>query len=304
MHRPARLMALTLVLSACGAAGPSEAQSVPAVFRYDRSAPLALEAVRVQETASVVVDQVSFASPGGGRVTGYLATPKAAGRHAGVVLMHGLPGTAQGAMSFMGLELAARGTVVLAIDAPWARRQGSPDFTTRDSVEQVQLMHDFQRSVDVLLSRSDVDPARIGYLGGSYGGAMGALFVGIESRLRAAILFVPDGGLVAHFTESNGDPVGPLASEDAGTRSRWLAAMRPIEPILFVGRSSPIPLLIQNGRTDPFVTVEDAEALHAAAGSPKEVIWYDAGHNLGSFAAAKADRARFFEQELGIPAGS
>ena len=97
---------------------------------------------------------------------------------------------------------------------------------------------------------------------------MGALFVGIEPRLRAANLFVPDGGLVSHFTGADGTALGPLAEQSAEEQRRWLAAMRPIEPLRFVARSS-IPLLIQNGRTDPLVSVEDAEELHAAAAPPR-----------------------------------
>jgi dienelactone hydrolase len=295
------LPASAILILACGSAGPSEAQLPIGIFTYDRTAPLAMEMVPQPSQGPIALYQVSFDSPGGGRVTGSLAIPNAVGRRPAVLLMHGLPGTAQGALNLMGLELAARGAVVLAIDAPWARRGGLPDFTSRDSVEQVQLINDMQRAIDVLIAREDVDPTRIGYVGGSYGGAMGALFVGVERRLRAANLFVPDGGLVAHFTNASGQALGPLANLGSDAQQRWLTAMRPIEPILFVGHSTPTPLLIQNGRTDPLVTVEDAEALHAAAGSPKEVIWYDAGHNLATFAAAKADRARFLEQHLGIP---
>lgn len=291
------IAALTL---ACGSVGPSEAQLPLSVFSYDRAAPLAIELQPQPTQGTVAVYQVSFDSPGGGRVTGSLATPNATGRRPAVLLMHGLPGTAIEALNLMGIELAARGAVVLAIDAPWVRRGGLPDFTTRDSVEQVQLIQDMQRAVDVLIARDDVDPTRIGYVGGSYGGAMGALFVGIERRLRAANLFVPDGGLVAHFTNEAGEAVGPLASHGTQTQQLWLGAMRPIEPIRYVGRSTPTPLLIQNGRSDPLVTVEDAEALHAAAGNPKEVIWYDAGHNLATFPAAKADRNLFLKTHLGI----
>ncbi len=142
---------------------------------------------------------------------------------------------------------------------------------------------------------------RIGYIGGSYGGAMGSLFVGIERRLRAAILFVPDGGLVAHFTDADGTPNGPLAQLAPAQRERWLAAMRPIEPIRFVRHSSPTPLLIQSARQDQLVARDDAEALQAAAGDPKEIHWYDSGHGLGSFPAARADRDAFLARELGIP---
>ena len=65
------------------------------------------------------------------------------------------------AMVGIGLDHAARGAVVLAIDAPFARRGGDPFvFSPRDSLEQVQLIKDLQRAVDVLLARSDVDSAR------------------------------------------------------------------------------------------------------------------------------------------------
>jgi fermentation-respiration switch protein FrsA (DUF1100 family) len=132
-----------------------------------------------------------------------------------------------------------------------------------------------------------VDGTRLAYVGGSYGGAMGSLFAGIERRLKAFVLFVPDGGLVAHLTNPDGSPAGPLAELSAPERERWLAAMRPIEPIRFIGRAH-ASLLFQNGRQDQLVAIADAEALHAAAPEPKTIKWYDAGHGLT--AEAKADR--------------
>jgi len=70
---------------------------------------------------------------------------------------------------------------VIAINAPFARRDGQPlKFSTADRAEQIQLIKDLQRAVDVLRARPNVDDDRIAYVGFSYGGAMGALFVGIE----------------------------------------------------------------------------------------------------------------------------
>jgi dienelactone hydrolase len=296
----ARVLIVLLPLAACAPSAPSSAQAPEHPFAYDRSLPLDVQREALPARDGLEVSRLTFASPGGGRASAWVAAPPLfEARHAALVLLHGLPGNAQGAMQLMGYDLAARGAVVVALDAPWARRSGLPEFTVRDSVEQVQLLVDLQRVVDYLLTRADVDPARIGYVGGSYGGAMGAAFVGIERRLRAANLFVPDGGLVAHFTTADGTAIGPLATVGADAQARWLAAMRPIEPIRFVGTAT-IPLLIQNGRTDPLVTVEDAEALHAAAGPGKVLRWYDAGHNLGSLAAARADRLAFLARELGI----
>jgi dienelactone hydrolase len=63
---------------------------------------------------------------------------------------------------------------VIAIDAPFARRSGAPiAFTRRDRAEQIQLIVDLRRAVDLLRARADVDDDRIAYLGMSYGAVMG-----------------------------------------------------------------------------------------------------------------------------------
>ncbi|MGE0440094.1 MAG: alpha/beta hydrolase family protein [Gemmatimonadales bacterium] len=287
----------------CGAAcdpGPELPPRAPiSLFQYDRNAPLDFrQTPMTSPAAGVRVYAVSYLSPAGGRATGWLGVPEAAGPHAGIVLMHGLPGTAEGALSGQGLDLVAAGAVVLAVDAPWARRGELPDLTPRDSADQVQLMWDLQRAVDGLLARSDVDGQRLAYVGGSYGGAMGGLFVAIERRLAAAVLFVPDGGLVSHFTTQGGAPEGPLATLGAAERNRWIEAMWTIEPIRFVGESSPTPLLIQNGTQDALVTTDDAQALQAAAGEPKTIRWYDAGHGLTP--TARADRVAWLTERLSL----
>ncbi|NOT06840.1 MAG: prolyl oligopeptidase family serine peptidase [Gemmatimonadales bacterium] len=245
---------------------------------------------------AILVWGLAFASPGGGRVTGVVAAPAAPGRYAGIVTLHGLPGTAADAMLYQGYAFAARGAVVVSIDAPRARRGGGLAFTPQDSSDQVQLIIDLRRAVDLLSARLDVDSTRIGYSGGSYGGAMGALFVGVEQRLKAAALFVPDGGLVAHFTNSSGTAIGNLASRPADQQARWLEAMVPIEPIRFIGEKRGSELLLQNGQVDVLVSLEDAEALHQAVPEPKTVRWYAAGHGLT--AQAYSERTEWLAERL------
>jgi len=287
------IAAISLVFAA------TQAQALPGVFTYDRAAPLAVTQDSIEETPTLRIAHVSFVSPAGGRVTGILAAPKAPGRRAAVVLLHGAPGSAKAVMPNYGLPLAELGVVVLSLDAPFARRGGDViDFTVRDSVEQVQLIRELQRAVDVLVMRPDVDSARIGFVGGSYGGAMGTLFAAVERRLKAVALFVPDGGLVAHFTSSNG-PLAPLADLPAAQRDRWLAAMRPIEPIQFAHLAAPTPILFQNAKQDAMVSVDDAEALHAAARDPKTVMWYESGHGLTR--QATRDRHSWLVDKLRVP---
>ena len=269
-----------------------------ALFAYDVDAPLDLESTLESTTSSgVEVSAISFSSPDGGSVTGLLFDPVTrSSLRPGIVLMHGMPGNAR-VMAAHGRALAEHGAVVIAIDAPFARRGGPPvRFSTADRAEQIRLIKDLQRAVDVLRARTNVDDARLAYLGVSYGGAMGALFVGIERRIKAAVLVVGDGGLVSHFTGP--EDLGFMASLSCATRADWFRAMTSIEPIRFIPHASPTALLLQNGRLDDLVPVADAEDLHAAAPDPKTIRWYDAGHGLDQ--QALVDRHEFLNAQIGL----
>jgi dienelactone hydrolase len=311
---------LLLVAGACGQPAepliepqpPIEVCSVPklsdapapasalAAFAYDRATAYDPVLQQIGTEPGVTIYALSFISPRGtGRATGRLFVPEGAGPFAGLLLQHGLPGNAQ-QMTGQGVVLARHGAVVVALDAPFARRGGSPvSFTETDSAEQVQLMTDLQRAVDLLVARPDVDAGRLGYMGISYGGAMGALFVGIERRLRTGILVVGDGGLVTHFTGPE-DGGGPLALLPCAERRRWLESMIPIEPIKYVGFAPPTPLLLQSGSQDNLVPPPDAVRLHAAVRDPRTIRWYNAGHGLTAEAAR--DRHLWLQQWLGMRA--
>jgi dienelactone hydrolase len=263
------------------------------LFRYDRSLPIQFESRSEGASDGIETQAISFASPKGGRATGVLFLPAGAGPFAGIVLQHGMPSRARD-MTRQGLELARRGAVVIAIDAPWARSGNVIHWDARDSANQVQLIVDLQRAVDVLLARTDIDSARMAYVGVSYGGAMGGLFAGIERRLSAYVLRVGDGGLVAHFTGAE-DPPTPQGISDT-VWQRWRAAMNPIEPIRYVGRAN-APIYFQNGEQDRLVPPADARVYQAAGPATKEVSWYPAGHGLD--AQANADMFRWLHEKIG-----
>ena len=269
------------------------------LFAYDRAAAYDPALQPIATAPGVQIHSLSFLSPRGtGRATGLLFVPDGTGPFAGLVLQHGLPGNAA-QMTNYGSLLARHGAVVVALDAPIARRGGEPlRFTEADSAEQVQFMTELQRAVDLLVARPDVDASRLGYIGVSYGGAMGALFVGIERRLKTGVLVVADGGLVSHFdgTPDGGNPVGLTCA----AWRRWLESMIPIEPIRYVGFASPTSLLLQSGLQDNLVPPNDAERLHNAARDPKTVQWYDAGHGLSL--QAVRDRGVWLQEHLGMAA--
>jgi uncharacterized protein len=291
------------VADSCAVARPDFGAAATAadrnLFAYDASAPLNLKKTVASTNNGVEVSAISFSSPDGGSVTGLLFDPVTrSSLRPGIVLMHGLPGNAS-VMTNLGQQLAEQGAVAIAIDAPFSRRAGQPvRFSTEDRAEQIQLIKDLQRAVDVLRARPNVDDARIAYLGVSYGGAMGALFVGIERRIKTAVLVVGDGGLVSHFTGP--EDLSFMASLSCSIRLDWFRHMVPIEPIRFIAHASPTPLLLQSGQLDNLVPFADAEALHAAAPQPKTLRWYNAGHGLNQQAAL--DRLDWLHQEIGLDA--
>ena len=291
------------VVDSCAIARPDFGVASAAereLFAYDFDAPLNLQKTVESTNEGVEVSAISFDSPDGGRVTGLLFDPVTrSSLRPGIVLMHGMPANARN-MAGLGQALARFGAVVIAIDAPYARRSGEPlVFTAQDSAEQVQMIKDLQRAVDVLRAQPNVDDERIAYLGISYGGAMGALFVGIEQRLKAAVLVVADGGLVTHSTGPDlAEPVAEfMASLSCATLNDWVRTMTPIEPIRFIAHAN-IPLLLQNGRSDTFVRPRDAEALHAATPEPKTIQWYDAGHGLPP--QARLDMHAWLVEQVGL----
>lgn len=258
----------------------------PGLFGYDRGTELGVRDSLASTDRGVDVHRVSFVSPKGGRATGLLYLPHDSLRAStvrlpAIVMLHGAPGDAAG-MGGIAVPIARRGAIVLSLDAPFARRdKNNPlSFTPRDSADQVQLMVDLQRAVDVVIGRNDVDPAKLGFIGMSYGAAMGAMLAGIERRIDAYALLVGDAGLAAHFKDADLSQFPGLPHLSQAEWCRWYAAMEPLASTHFIGRAAPARVLFLWGRQDRLVPPALANELYRAAGATKEARWYDSGHGL------------------------
>jgi len=164
------------------------------------------------------------------------------------------------------------------------------DITCRDA--WIQTVRDLRRAVDYLRSRKDIDGDRIGFVGFSQGAMIGATFIGVEPRIRAACLAVPGGGFVEWARSAK------LVGAD---RARDLEAGAALtDPVHFVGRFAPRPVLILAARRDELIPASATEALLGAAREPKRVIWYNSGHVLPPNALLVDARA-FLVQHLAAP---
>ncbi len=253
------------------------------LFDYDQRLPLDFLEVGSWKEGQVTFTDITYASPKGGRVPATLIEPPGPGPYAGVIIQHGMPSNRQTEYK-IGKLYADMGAVVIAIDAPFARPENENRFpilfTEQDREDQIQLIVDLRRAVDLLATKHNVDPSRLAYVGISYGGMIGGLLAGVEDRLQAYALIVGGGGLVErHMVDIEGmiTPLDEMAEEDI---KRWVDMMWPIESIHYISHAEPAALLFQNGIEDDLVPSHLAQNYQNHGSDPKTVKWYESGHTL------------------------
>jgi uncharacterized protein len=111
-----------------------------------------------------------------------------------------------------------------------------------------------------LEARSEVDASCIAIAGYSMGSFLAVLTAAEEPRV-AAVVVAAGGDLPA------GTPLAAVARVAA-------------DPLRAVRRLHGRPLLVVHGTRDRTVLPEQAQRLYDAAGDPKELRWWDAGHIL------------------------
>lgn len=256
------------------------------LFGYDKSLPLQPEVTEQEETTGYKVYKVSYRSARNERVPAVFIVPK--GKEGEklpcVILMHGLGGDKNMFKMTWG-ALTSAGYALFAIDAQYHGERKPKDpvqifgvhpYLTRDALTQTVI--DLRRGVDFLETREEIDPKRIGYLGASMGGMIGSMFAGVDTRVQAPILLVAGGNWKILMEKSTLPNVAEGREKMLEQASAALKVLDPIDPIHWVGRISPRPVLFINGDGDTVVPVDSNKALHEAAKEPKQIVWYKGPH--------------------------
>ncbi len=281
-------LALALLLMGCTQAqhSPSYAYDPELIFGYDRNLPLMAQESPVEETALYTVTKVVYRSARDQKVPALLVLPKnrGEGKLPCVILMHGLGGDKRMFQMLWG-PLTQAGYALFAIDAQYHGERKPEDnipffglypYRTRDAL--IQTVIDLRRGLDYLQSRPEIDPDRIGYIGASMGGILGAIFAGVDTRVKAPILLVAGGDWRILMEKSSLSLWKDLMAKNPEQAKEALRVMDVVDPIRWVGRISPRPVLMINGDADKVVPVESNKALHEAAREPKTVVWYKGDH--------------------------
>jgi dienelactone hydrolase len=275
VRRHALIFLLLAFVGGCGGSGSEESAAPTDLYAYDTSKPLEYRDARVVNHGyPIEIHDVSYAGPTGERVAAFLAVPPGKGPYPAVVYLHGA-GQDRRAMLLPATWLAGRRAVALSVSSPFTRPEGQ---VTARGIEGVRGERDLtilgvkelRRAVDLLQSLPQVDDDHIGYLGFSAGARTGALLAGVEHRLKAVVLM--SGG------ETTVDQV--LQAVDRRDRKKLRPLFEDTDGLTYIARSSPTKLLFQDGREDEIVPRDALDRLYRAAGKPKEIRWYDGGHDL------------------------
>lgn len=259
-----------------------------ALYDYDRNLPLNVDERLIADTGTYRLYKVYFDSVNYVRVPALLMIPKTVDRAPCIVFLHGYGGSKEDALAVADIA-AAEGYAFISIDAVYhgeRRVEGRALYSTdiNDTIRGfIQTVLDLRRAVDYLETRSEIDRDRIGYIGGSMGGIIGAIFIGVEPRIKAAALIVAGGNMSLMVRESEHPAIPPIRRylEEQGISYEELQRiLDPIDPLNFIARFSPRPIVFHLGRYDRIVPAEAGRQLYVRAGEPKKVYWYDAGHNL------------------------
>ncbi len=224
------------------------------------------------------------------RVPAILLLPAgaAASRRApAAVLLHGYSSRKEDMTELVGRGLLAHGIASLAIDLPLhGERRGDLDFrSVRNPLALTQAwrrgLADAKLALGYLGARPEVDASRLALTGYSMGSFLGVQVAADAPAVRALVLAaggdLPDGTPFERLVRAVADPIKAVRR--------------------FAGR----PLLMVHGRRDSTVRPEQAQRLFDAAGEPKELRWYDAGHYLP--AAVIDDAAAWLAARLPGAAG-
>jgi dienelactone hydrolase len=274
-----------------GGLGPAELLRT----RRERTTMVLIRVIATSSRGSAVVEDVVFTGPDGLDVEAYLVRPAASSagdsRGPGVVMWHWLDSEAPDGNRTQYLdeaaELAAFGTVSLLPQGrfPW---QFAPDNAVNDAAAVRGEVARLRAGLDLLASRPDVDPQRLGIVGHDFGGMLAAVAAADGTPLCALVIVAA--------TPRWGDWFLPFW-QIVDDRIEYLRAMRPLDPIERIGEARATSILFQFAERDFYIAPMTAREFARAAPDGSAFELYDTGHDM-RLPEIRASRMAFLGRAL------
>lgn len=249
--------------------------------------PIGIVAVLAAQP-SFIVEELRVPGPAG-QMGGTLTRPASARRSPAVVTLTGsgahfrdgnrTPDDSYRPFRDIAERLASCGVATLRLDDRGVGESaGSANAAAAEDTKA-----DAEAALRYLRSRSDIDPARLGLIGHSYGGVIAPMVAADDPSLGAVVLL---GGPAKNFRETmryqwryriEQDPaIAPAERADALARAMrqqeanvaasteaWRRSIQDLDPLV-AARRLRMPVLILQGLTDRAVPPEDARTLEQA----------------------------------------
>ncbi len=283
MKRRKRIAVVVAVLAVVLVAGALLKRRADAGFYdgYDASLPLA-PVVRGTETRDnyTRVD-FTYQSLPDSPVPTLLALPLAAEKpYPCIIFLHGI-GQSKGFLDDIASQYTTKGFAIASFDQ---YTRGERRLASKDPVSSLLGLRrrlalnviDTRRLVDYLQTRDDIAANRIYLIGASFGAITGCTAVAFEPRIPAAVMTYGGGDFDLLLTSDAA--LEQLGNFHGVVKSIVEYITAPADPVKYVARIAPRPMLFQNGKHDQLIPFAAAEALVNAAGEPKTFTVYDSDH--------------------------
>lgn len=184
----------------------------------------------------------------------------------GVLLLHGYSSRKEQMTESVGLSLLKHEIASLSIDLP-LHGERADTVQMQSSRNPLALLGQWKLAireatvaVRALQHVPEIDAGQLGMVGYSMGSFLGVIVAAEQTAVRAVVL---------------------AAGGDLPAETPFAGIVRTVaDPLRSVRKLAGRPLLMVHGRRDRTIQPEQAERLFAAAGEPKELRWWDAGHYL------------------------
>jgi dienelactone hydrolase len=278
------------------AQSPADVAARMALFGYNDRLPLNVKEVASEQRGDVTVRDLTFSPAPGRDVKAYLVVPKGNGPFAGILWVHWLGEEKSNRTQFLdeAVELAPKGAVSLLIDAMWSQPKWFENrVPEKDYENSIRQVIELRRALDLLLSQSNVDGTRIGFVGHDYGAMYGMLMAGVDHRVSTYVFIAA--------TQSLNDWafLGPQPKSKAA----YLKQNSNLELTDSLRQVTNASKFFQFGKGDFYVSQADGAVLFAAAPEPKQRKLYDASHKMESNDIAR-DRDNWLVKQLKLASAS
>lgn len=267
----------------------------PGVFDFNRSAPFNVHVQSSERRSAAVIRDIAYTGASGNKFGAYLVAPSRAVTGPGILFVHWYEPESKDSNRTQYLdqavELAAGGVTSLLIETMWSdpewfkKRNRDEDYDS--SIAQVK---ELRRALDLLAAQKTVDRGRMAYVGHDFGAMYGAVLAGVDRRPRAWALQAGTTSFSLWYL---------LGTKlDGVARQAVIDRLAPLDPVEYIAKAAPAPVLLQFGRKDPYVPEPRAREFFDRAAEPKTVLYYDAGHALNG--EAIRDRQAWLRKVLRI----